>query len=157
MASLPHDEDSPGKQQCHYLPTRQSSLQSHSRTYRCRWMPRKMKQTFQCCLSQPLQQHNSGLSCSWNNHHQQRTSSGRVIWNMLHYEQSVSKRSQGLVAWEVLLDQHEQEDAPTTATQYATQRALEDPIAFAASNNPDILYWDQVMPMTWTNSLRPSG
>ena len=61
------------------------------------------------------------------------------------YKQSVSQWSQGLVAWEVLLDQDEQEDIPTAAKQYATQRALEDPIAFAASGNPDILYWDQAM------------
>ena len=31
------------------------------------------------------------------------------------------------------------------ATQYAIQKALENPIAFAASDNPDILYWDQAM------------
>ena len=31
------------------------------------------------------------------------------------------------------------------ATQYAIQKALENPIAFAASYNPDILYWDQSM------------
>ena len=74
-----------------------------------------------------------------------QTCSGRVIWNTPHNKQSISQQSKGLVAWEVLLDQDEQEDIPTAAMQYATQRALEDPIAFAASNNPDILYWDQVM------------
>ena len=49
------------------------------------------------------------------------------------------------MAWELLIDQDEQEDRPTAATQFATQRALEDPIAFAATTNPDILYWDQAM------------
>ena len=61
------------------------------------------------------------------------------------YEQSISQQSQGLVAWEVLLDQDEQEDVPTATMQYATQRALEDLIAFTDSDNPDILYWDQAM------------
>ena len=49
------------------------------------------------------------------------------------------------MAWELLIDQDEQEDQPTAANQFATQRALEDPIAFAATAHPDILYWDQVM------------
>ena len=57
----------------------------------------------------------------------------------------MTQRSQGLVTWEVLVDQDEGEDIPTASTQYAIQKALEDPIAFAASCNPDILYWDQVM------------
>ena len=43
------------------------------------------------------------------------------------------QRSQGLVAWEVLMDQDKREDLPTTSTQYAIQNAIEDPIAFAAS------------------------
>ena len=74
-----------------------------------------------------------------------QTRSGRVIQNTPYYEQSISQRSQGLVAWELLLDRDEQEDKPTAATQFATQRALEDPIVYAAINNPDILYWDQAM------------
>ena len=49
------------------------------------------------------------------------------------------------MAWELHIDQDEHEDLPTAATQFATQRALEDPIAFAATTNPDILYWDQAM------------
>ena len=36
-----------------------------------------------------------------------QTCSGRVICNTPHYEQSISQRSQGLVAWEILLDQDE--------------------------------------------------
>ena len=31
------------------------------------------------------------------------------------------------------------------STQYAIQKALEDPITFTVSYNPDILYWDQAM------------
>ena len=49
------------------------------------------------------------------------------------------------MAWELLIDQDEQEDQPTAANQFATQRALEDPIAFTATAHPDILYWDQAM------------
>ena len=74
-----------------------------------------------------------------------QTRSGRVVCNTPHYKQSMSQRSQGLVAWEVLLDQDEQEDVPTAATQYAIQKSLENLIAFATSDNPDILYWDQAM------------
>ena len=74
-----------------------------------------------------------------------QTRSGRVVTNTPRYEQSMRQRNQGLVAWEVLLDQDEREDVPTAASQYTIQKALEDPIAFAASCNPDILYWDQAM------------
>ena len=74
-----------------------------------------------------------------------QTRSGRVIKNTPRYAQSMSLRDQGIVAWELLIDQDEQEAQPTAATQFATQKALEDPIAFAATNNPDILYWDQAM------------
>ena len=74
-----------------------------------------------------------------------QTRSGRVIKNTPRYDQSMSLRDQGIVAWELLIDQNEQEVQPTAATQFATQKALEDPIAFAATTNPDILYWDQAM------------
>ena len=74
-----------------------------------------------------------------------QTRSGRVIKNTPRYDQTVALRNLGLVAWELLIDQDEQEDSPTAATQFATQKALEDPIAYAATDNPDILYWDQAM------------
>ena len=74
-----------------------------------------------------------------------QTRSGRTIRNTPRYQQSVTQREQGLVAWEVLLDQDEQEQVPTAASQYKIQKALENPLAFAASDNPDILYWDQAM------------
>ena len=45
----------------------------------------------------------------------------------------------------ILLDQDDREDAPTSASQYAIQKTLENPMAFATSDNPDILYWDQAM------------
>ena len=69
--------------------------------------------------------------------------SGRMICNTPRYEQSIAQRDQGLVAWEVLLDQDEQEQVPTAASQYKIQKSLENPLAFAASDNPDILYLDQ--------------
>ena len=74
-----------------------------------------------------------------------QTRSGRVVTNTPRYDQSMRPRSQGLVAWEVLMDQDKREDVPTASSQYAIQKALEDPIAFSASCNPDILYWDQAM------------
>ena len=74
-----------------------------------------------------------------------QTRSGRVIKNTARYEQILSLRDQGLVAWELLIDQDEQESQPTAATQFAIQKSLDDPIAFAATANPDILYWDQAM------------
>ena len=74
-----------------------------------------------------------------------QTRRGSVITNTSRYNQSVMQRSQGLVAWEALMDQDERDDLPMASTQYAIQKALEDPIAFAASHNPDILYWDQAM------------
>ena len=61
------------------------------------------------------------------------------------YKQSITQRDQGLVAWEVLLDQDEQEQEPTAASQYKIKKSLENPLVFAASENPDILYWDQAM------------
>ena len=74
-----------------------------------------------------------------------QTRSGRVVTNTARYNQSMTQRSQGLVAWKVLVDQDEREDVPTASSQYAIQKGLDDPIAFAASCNPDILYWDQAM------------
>ena len=71
--------------------------------------------------------------------------SARVVRNNPRYEQSISQRNQGLIAWEILLDQDEQENIPTAASQYKIQKALENPLVFAASDNPDILYWDQAM------------
>ena len=57
----------------------------------------------------------------------------------------MNQRDQGLVAWEVLLDQDEREDVPTAESQYAIQKGIENPMAFTAIDNPDILYWDQAM------------
>ena len=79
--------------------------------------------------------------------------SGRVVRNTSRYEQSISQRNQGLVAWEVLLNQDEQENVPTAASQYNISGCLESPLAFTASNNPDILYWD----LSWPSSSIPTA
>ena len=74
-----------------------------------------------------------------------QTRSSRIIRNTSRYDQSVHQCNQGLVAWEVLLDQDDREDVPTAESQYAIQKSMENPMAFAATDNPDILYWDQAM------------
>ena len=78
-------------------------------------------------------------------HGARQSRSGRTIRNTPRYEQSITQRDQGLVTWEVLLDQDEHEQVPTAASQYRIQKALENPLAFTAADNPDILYWDQAM------------
>ena len=88
-------------------------------------------------LPEPAQTPQTSAAC--------QTCSGRVITNTSLHDQSVTQRSQGLMAWEVLLDQDKREDLPSASTQYAIQKALEDPITFTVSYNPDILYWDQAM------------
>ena len=74
-----------------------------------------------------------------------QTRSGRIVKDTPRYEQTVSQRDQGLVAWEVLLDQDDQEDIPTAESQHAIKKVMENPMVFAAIANPDILYWDQAM------------
>ena len=75
-----------------------------------------------------------------------QTRSGRIVQNTPRYEQSINQRDQGLVAWDVLLlDQDYREDIPMAESQFAIQKAMDNPIAFSATDNPDILYWDQAM------------
>ena len=57
----------------------------------------------------------------------QQTRSGRIVRNMPRYDQSVNQRDQGLVAWEVLLDQDVREDVPTAESQYAIQSRWKTP------------------------------
>ena len=58
---------------------------------------------------------------------------------------SFAQIEQGLVAWEILVDQDEQETIPTGKHQYELQVQLAEPIVFAASSDPDILYLHQAM------------
>ena len=74
-----------------------------------------------------------------------QTRSGRIIRNTPCYDQSINQRNQGLVAWKVLLDQDDREDIPMAESQYTIQKSMDNPMAFAATDNPDILYWDQAM------------
>ena len=55
----------------------------------------------------------------------QQTRSGRIVRNTPRYDQSMDQRDQSLVTWEVLLDQDEREDVPTTESQYAIQKAFD--------------------------------
>ena len=60
-------------------------------------------------------------------------------------EESTQECEQGLVAWEVLYDQDDVEMKPTQNDQFILQGRLSNPIAFAASADPDIMYYYQVM------------
>ena len=60
-------------------------------------------------------------------------------------EESTQQREQGLVAWEVLYDQDDVETKPTQNDQFILQGRLSNPIAFAASADPDIMYYHQAM------------
>ena len=55
------------------------------------------------------------------------------------------QREQGLVAWEVLYDQDDVETKPTQNDRVILQGRLSNPIAFAASADPDIMYYHQAM------------
>ena len=50
-----------------------------------------------------------------------QTRIGRRVRNTPRYEQSITQQKKGLVAWEVLLNQDEQERVPTAAAQYKIQ------------------------------------
>ena len=67
------------------------------------------------------------------------TCSGRSIKLTPRMAESTSQRDQGLVAWEVLLNQSDEED------KYELQKRLDNPIAFVASTDQDTMYYHQVM------------
>ena len=60
-------------------------------------------------------------------------------------EESTQQREQGIVAWEVLYDQDDVETKPTQNDEFILQGRLSNPIAFAASVDPDIMYYHQAM------------
>ena len=68
------------------------------------------------------------------------TRSGRAIHPMARYQQSLAQREQGIVAWEILVDQDEQEMIPTAQQLYELKLQMAEPIIYAASNHLDILY-----------------
>ena len=73
------------------------------------------------------------------------TRSGQAIRPMAQYQQSLAQREQGIVAWEILLDQDEQEMNRTAKQQYELQLQMAEPIVYAASSDLDILYLHEAM------------
>ena len=73
------------------------------------------------------------------------TRSGQAICSMARYQQSLAQREQGIVAWEILVDQDEKEMIPTEQQQYELQLQMTEPIVYAASSDPDILYLHEAM------------
>ena len=60
-------------------------------------------------------------------------------------EESTQQPEQGLVTYKVLYDQDEVETKPTQNDQFILQGSLSNPIAFAPSAAPDIMYYHQAM------------
>ena len=60
-------------------------------------------------------------------------------------EESTQQREEGIVAWEVFYDQDEIETKLTQNDQFISQGRLSNPIAFATSVDPDIMYYHQAM------------
>ena len=73
------------------------------------------------------------------------TRSSRNIERTQWMEESTQQCEQGIVAWEVLYDQDEVKMKPMHNDQFVLQRRLSNPIAFAASADPDIMYYHQAM------------
>ena len=73
------------------------------------------------------------------------TRSGRATRPTARYQQSLGQREQGIVAWEILVDQDEQETIPMAKQQYELQVQLAEPIVYAASSDLDILYLHEAM------------
>ena len=73
------------------------------------------------------------------------TRSGWAIRPMVRYQQSLAQREQGIVAWEVLVDQDKQETIPAAQQQYELQMQIVEPVVYAISSDPDILYLHEAM------------
>ena len=58
-----------------------------------------------------------------------QTRSSRIVRNTPRYEQSMYQWNQGLVAWEVLLNQEDTEDIPMAKSQYTIQRQWKTPLS----------------------------
>ena len=76
---------------------------------------------------------------------QHQTRSGRVVHNTECYLEGMEQRGQGIVAWEVLISQDEMEDLLTAQRQYEIQKGMQEPMVYAASANPDIMYLHEAM------------
>ena len=64
----------------------------------------------------------------------------RMIQNTPRYKEGMEQQGRGLVAGEVLISQDETKDEPTALRQYALQKSIQDPVAYVASSNPDVMY-----------------
>ena len=71
--------------------------------------------------------------------------SGRNIQRTQWMEESTQQCEQRIVAWEVLYDQDKVKTKLTQNEQFILQRRLSNPIAFAASADPNIMYYHQAM------------
>ena len=71
--------------------------------------------------------------------------SGGAVRPTAQYRQSLPQREQGIVAWEILVDQDRQETIPTANHQYKLQIQLAEPIVYTACSDPDILYLHEDM------------
>ena len=65
--------------------------------------------------------------------------------NTACYLEGLEQRGQGIVAWEVVISQDEMEDLPMAQRQYEIQKGMQEPVVYAASANPDIMYLHEVM------------
>ena len=61
------------------------------------------------------------------------------------YSEGLEQLEQGIVAWEVLISQDEAEVLPTAQRQYKIQKYMQEPVVYAASMNPDIMYHHEAM------------
>ena len=64
------------------------------------------------------------------------TRSGCTVSPTLRYMDSMTQCEQGLVAWEILMDQDDSELIPTSKSQHEIQQQMTDPIAFCCINKP---------------------
>ena len=71
--------------------------------------------------------------------------SGRNVRRTQQMEESTQQREQGIVVWEVLYDQDDVETKSTQNDQFILQGRLSNPIAFAASADPNIMYYHRAM------------
>ena len=61
------------------------------------------------------------------------------------YSEGLEQWEQGIVTWEVLISQDETEDLPMAQSQYEIQKGMQEPVMYAASMNPDIMYLHEAM------------
>ena len=74
-----------------------------------------------------------------------QTRSGQVVHNTECYSEELEQRGQGIIAWEVLISQDEMEDLPMAQRQYKIQKGMREPMVYAVSANPDIMYLHEAM------------